>query len=256
MTRVILLKNKTVPEDPYEQVFIGNGIHPEFLPLLDHMPMNEPEITDFLGCSEFLDEYQALIVTSQRCLETLHDTLQTLRETNPCIIERLLRKPVYTVGPATDRVLTNLGFTDIRGGEDAGNGQILAEIITSDGRSLPSKKYLFLTGLIRRDTIPKKLSEANFDLKELVSYRTTPRDDIISNYQATVDRCQSGDWIIFFSPQGTTEIVDLLKRGHNFNLASIGPTTETFLIENGLQPDTVADKPTAESLYEALSHVA
>ncbi|KAG7827165.1 hypothetical protein KL920_004825 [Ogataea angusta] len=132
MARIILLKNKTVPTDPYDELFSQNQYEPVFLPLLRHSSINEKEVKEFLKSDLYLDEYQALIVTSQRCIETLAKLLQELRHEKFERLDQILNKPSYTVGPTTSQYLENLGFTDIRGGKDAGNGSILSDIIIRD----------------------------------------------------------------------------------------------------------------------------
>ncbi|KAG7692958.1 hypothetical protein KL933_004109 [Ogataea haglerorum] len=132
MARIILLKNKTVPTDPYDELFSQAQYEPVFLPLLKHSPINEKEVKEFLKSDLYLNEYQALIVTSQRCIETLAKLLQELRHEKFERLDQILSKPSYTVGPTTSQYLENLGFTDVRGGKDAGNGSILSDIIIGD----------------------------------------------------------------------------------------------------------------------------
>ncbi|VEU24154.1 DEKNAAC105370 [Brettanomyces naardenensis] len=243
--KVILLKNKTTPSDPYDRIFQQHNYEPIFLPLLRHTPVNEQIILSFLTSDDFLDNYEALIITSQRSIETLGQILAKLHSFGR--FNDILSKPSYTVGPATAHVMRQLGFTDVRGGDDAGNGQILADIIKKE---LRAGRVLFLTGQIRKDTIPRELKLAGFDLKELVSYRTEPLTDIVDRYTKIVSRLNKNDWLVFFSPQGTRYILDHLD--HFSRLATIGPTTQTFLARRGIGVDVVAKKPCAESLYQAI----
>ncbi|KAH3675297.1 uncharacterized protein OGAPODRAFT_103670, partial [Ogataea polymorpha] len=254
MARIILLKNKTVPTDPYDELFSQYQYEPVFLPLLRHSSINEKEVKEFLKSDLYLNEYQALIVTSQRCIETLAKLLQELRHEKFERLDQILNKPSYTVGPTTSQYLKNLGFTDIRGGKDAGNGSILSDIIISDPMFRTSaKKVLFLTGEIRKDIIPRKLKSIDFSVLELVSYRTEPLEDIQFRYEQLSQTAPEKSWLIFFSPQGTADIVSILKeKKHNFQIASIGPTTEEYLLDNGIKPAVVSSKPDAESLLSSI----
>lgn len=253
---VILLKNETVPSDPYRKAFSSCSMETHFVPLLTHVPVNHPQIVSFLTSSTFLEDYKAFIITSQRCIESLDIVLSQIMEDE--IKKQILRKPAYTVGPATYEVLSKLGFEDIRGGSEAGNGSILSDIIVRDELyQNGSKKILFLTGETRKDIIPRKLLAAGFELIELVAYRTEVISDVVERYSEIYERIsKSGNenWLVFFSPQGTEFITEHLRNNNSdFNIASIGPTTEQYLQEKGITPKFVAKKPTADALVEGIN---
>lgn len=264
MKNIVLLKNETTPIDPYMEAMNQNGMNPIFIPLLTHTHINHALIIDFLTSAEFLNEYKALIITSQRCIESLDIILKTLKNSGFDQMDKVLNKPAYTVGPATFSVLSNLGFTDIRGGSNAGNGSILADLMINDplfAVSAPEhRKVLFLTGEIRKDIVPRKLLANGFGLKELVAYRTEDREDIVERYMNINESLFSGpshdeeNWIVFFSPQGTERIVEHILEGDiAFKIAVIGPTTNEYLLGKGLKPHVVCKKPTAASLVEEIN---
>lgn len=178
---------------------------------------------------------------------------ECLEELDIDIRSQILKKIGYTVGPATARILSQVGFNDVRGGENAGNGSKLAEIVMNDVDSNEKKKIVFLTGEIRRDIIPKKLIGCGYDLSERVIYKTNEREDVKENFLETKKRASNGGWIVFFSPQGTGSIVEELKHDQtSWKIASIGPTTEEYLESNGLKPNVIAKKPDPDSLYEEI----
>lgn len=246
---VLLLKNASVPTDPYEGIFLENGFCPEFLPLLTHRHFDRERTLEYLRSSEFVDEIPVFIITSQRAVEMLGDCLSLLEQE---VKKKILSKIGYTVGPATFSVLKTLGFSLIRGGERAGNGLKLAELIHEEVGDI-STRMVFFTGVVRKDIIPRKLMEWNHNLQETVIYTTEVRDDVVKNFTNYIERT-SGGWIVFFSPQGTELIVEYIRnqRQSQFKLASIGPTTEEYLLENSIKPDITASKPHASSLYEAI----
>lgn len=253
--KAILLKNETVPLDPYRRDFGNHSLETFFVPLLIHQPINHGQIVQFLTSQEYLENFQAFIITSQRCIESLDIVLSSIEDKN--ILRYILNKPAYTVGPATYEVLAKLGFKDIRGGEKAGNGSVLSELIITDTLfQSENKKILFLTGEIRKDIIPKKLISAGFDLKELVAYRTEVLEDVVERYSSVYNKLSANDcenWIVFFSPQGTEYITEhLVSRKPKFKIASIGPTTEAYLLEKGIKPDFVAKKPNSASLVQGI----
>ncbi|CCE83768.1 Piso0_004355 [Millerozyma farinosa CBS 7064] len=253
--QIILLKNRSIPKDNYEEKFVSNNFHTQFIPLLEHTHYDREATKRYLISKEFKST-PYFIVTSQRAVESIMDCLNDISDTE--IKTNMFSKVAYTVGPATSKVLQENGFKDVRGGDDANNGAALAEVILNDmDKSCP---IVFFTGKVRRDIIPQALQKAGVDLTELVVYKTEDRSDINENFDKALDLVRSQSlnkqpWIVFFSPQGTKYIVEKLKEvgKSNFKIASIGPTTETFLIEKDLPPTLVSKKPEPNSLFESIA---
>lgn len=271
INNVLLLKNKTTPRDPYEEKSIENSITPHFIPLLKHSPIDIQNTIEFLTSDSFIDNCDNFIITSQRAVEVFNECIEIINRSNFEIVDKILLKIGYTVGPATAKILKDNGFKDIRGGHDAGNGSILSDIIIKELTELGSieetnsKPIIFFTGEIRKDIIPKKLKNNNIKIEEKVIYKTSERDDIIENFNYIKNQLNENSWIVFFSPQGTEIIVDYIREkqqelnnnninGENksFSIASIGPTTEEYLISKGIEPNVIAKKPEANSLLESI----
>lgn len=244
---VVLLKNEKEPIDPYNEHFRALNFECQFVPLLEHEPVNEQELAMYLRSEEFAS-IDSIIVTSQRAIEALETHLDSLDDEQKVT---LLSKPSYTVGAASARELETIGFTDIRGAERAGNGSILAELILGE----TYQSFVFFTGEVRRDIIPKRLQEAQRTVIEKVVYKTSDKSDTNTRFQNAVQ--QSSDaWIVFFSPSGTADIIAVLKNydenDQKFKLACIGPTTRDYLIKHGFTPDAVAAKPNEVDLARAI----
>lgn len=250
--RVVMLKNKTSPSDSYFDHFQANGHDVAFVPLLRHGPVSIDATTKYLTSDEFIKEVDLFIITSQRAVEVFHQCLKRIEMLDPSMAEDIRSKPGYTVGPATEAILKANGFIDVRGGRTAGNGSKLADIIINDiQHSSPS--IVFFTGEIRKDVIPAKLKSRGTSVKEKVIYKTEPKEDITSLFELQC-LCHN-DWIVFFSPQGTEGIVNFIQNSpasQRFKIASIGPTTQEYLQENGIRAQVVAREPTAHSLLEGL----
>lgn len=246
---ILMLKNRTIPLDPYVEILEANGSSAEFLPLLHHGPVCINATVTYLSSNEFLDKVSKFIITSQRAVEVFRDCLEQIEEKTALAAEKIRSKTGYTVGPATEKILQENGFRDVRGGSHAGNGSKLAEIIMEDTKD-STQQIVFFTGVIRKDVIPVKLKAHGYNVKEEVIYKTEPRRGILNDFQKCCEK--KIDWIVFFSPQGTEDIVRDLKHSLfslQTKIASIGPTTEEYLRENGLAPAVVAKKPTASSLF-------
>ncbi|KAI5952860.1 HEM4 [Candida jiufengensis] len=255
--KVILLKNPSTPKDPYNDLFQSqSNYNPVFIPLLSHTHSPEKETTiKYLQSYEFLNDISIFIITSQRAVEMLGECISELSSE---IKHKIFEKIGYTVGPATYKILKEIGFTNVRGGIDAGNGLKLSEIIINEISK--STNIVFFTGEIRKDIIPRKLIESGYlNFKEYVMYKTEEQPKIIDNFIEQFSTSSNG-WIVFFSPQGTSKIIEYLKIKEkeekifqNWKLASIGPTTEEYLIqEHGLVPKVIAKKPDAFNLVDGI----
>lgn len=261
---VFLLKNKTVPRDPYYETFAaqGSAVRPEFLPLLQHEYIDPPGLKQELESTEFMAGSGPIIITSQRAIEAVN---QHLPELNLNARDNLLCKPVYTVGPATAKVLKDAGFKDIRGGLEAGNGSVLADIILRDAAELSTQEHssgmTFFTGETRRDIIPKKLAAAGINLREKVVYRTMPLGDIdVRVRKRVVDSVSSTNgklwhYLVFFSPAEADPVADALinmKEDRKCHIAAIGPTTREYLEAKNLPVAVMAEKPDAFHLMKGI----
>ncbi|RLV91453.1 Uroporphyrinogen-III synthase [Spathaspora sp. JA1] len=248
MTNVILLKNPSIPTDPYEVKFRSENYIPKFIPLLTHGHVDKQATITYLQSQEF-SKIGIFIITSQRAVEILRECIDELDEVSRC---NILKKTGYTVGPATYKILREVGFHDVRGGDDAGNGAKLAQLIMEDVKE-KSESMVFFTGEIRKDTIPRILLGKGYDLIERVIYKTSVCDDVVEKFDLVKD---DGGWLIFFSPQGTESIVAYLKENkQGWKVASIGPTTEEYLLENDITPEVVAPKPEPNSLFGAIEKI-
>lgn len=247
-TKVLLLKNKTVPIDPYETNFQQNGFDVDFIPLIEHKHLPQ-ECLEIFQNATFLENLQHIVISSQRTVECLNESIMPRLTSDQQ--EALQNKTIYTVGPATASFLERCGFKDVRGGINAGNGGVLADLIIEELERDKFALYpeiLLLVGETRRDIIPKKLASVGLKPREVVTYTTST---LVDNLQRFKQSFSPHSWVVFFSPQGADEIVDYLKKVP-VKVASIGPTTEKVLTERGLSSTVVSSKPEPHSLTNSL----
>ncbi|KAL6941818.1 hypothetical protein ACO0RG_002956 [Hanseniaspora osmophila] len=253
--KIILLKNKTTPFDPYDDLLSKTGFQPTFIPLLKHTHLPD-QCLEILNSKQLL-ELDFLIITSQRAVECVQQSILNCLSSDDKKL--LLSKPVYTVGPATAKFITEVGFEDVRGGLEAGNGSILSDLIINDLKdNNNTSNILFLVGEVRRDIIPKKLSPfTNIKLQEVVIYKTECLDDITDRFNEHY-LPSTKNVVVFFSPQGTEYIIPQLgnlSASETPKIISIGPTTEKYLNSNSIQVDQVCAKPDARSLLACIQRV-
>ncbi|KAK9479907.1 tetrapyrrole biosynthesis, uroporphyrinogen III synthase [Lipomyces japonicus] len=264
-TRVVLLKNPTPNEDKdvYAVASRQAGFKPWFVPVLAHSFVGQDNLQAKLcqiASTTTGSHDVALIVTSQRAVEAMAAVLDRVNASVAAVIRNM---PAYTVGPATANLLRSHGFNHVRGGDDAGNGQILAQLIVHD----KLRQVFFLTGRSRRDVIPVTLAKNAIAIEEIVVYESANLASAQSNFNHAVGNYHHDDddndnddvtWVVFFSPTGAIPIVNLLKQrfsidnNNSVRIAAIGPTTQAFLADNNIPPVVVAGKPDPESLLDAI----
>jgi uroporphyrinogen-III synthase len=197
---------------------------------------------------------------------------------------------LYTVGPATTRLLTPLRDQYLPQarivGEEAGTGEKLALIILNDYNNTwhhinkPKPGLLFLVGEQRRDIIPRTLMSDSLEehrrirVDELVVYETTEmpgfeasfRDAVMSGEKVLNDNDNDSDslaamWVTIFSPTGCDAVLRVLEELSSSGIeqkkkcliVTIGPTTRDHLrIKYGVEPDAVAETPNPEGVGEAI----
>ncbi|KAL9105059.1 MAG: hypothetical protein Q9163_000072 [Psora crenata] len=183
--------------------------------------------------------YGALILTSQRAVAALSTALASPPVQEKIGPDRLkgVVLGLYTVGPATAKALREirarwLPSCEIHGGEDAGNGEILARLMLGEGaakyvtntatedgtESWRRKPVLFLVGETRRDIIPKTLQSSSLPederipVDEMVVYQSRELDQFEFSFSRTLEQTEPKSsptegfsmrgirWIIVFSP--------------------------------------------------------
>ncbi|ODQ63895.1 tetrapyrrole biosynthesis, uroporphyrinogen III synthase [Nadsonia fulvescens var. elongata DSM 6958] len=276
---IFLLKNQTVPKDNYYTLGHELGLFSklQFIPLLSHEFTNQDRLrfffnSDIGNITKTFFDYDIFIITSQRAVESLNQQLEIVKkEVDQGIWEMIVNKPMYTVGPATKQVLGEFGWKNIKGGESAGNGSILSDIIIQDIKTDyvnrdKTVKILFFTGEVRKDIIPVKLNkQLEIDLDEMVIYKTVELGNVYENLSESLstslsknlDGTEGTPWVIFFSPSGTTSTLPLvreLQTKKKVLVGSIGPTTKEFLLENGIRCDVMAAKPDSDHLYREIAN--
>jgi uroporphyrinogen-III synthase len=192
--------------------------------------------------------------------------------------------PIYAVGPATSRTLRSIPQTPPLNifGAETGNGEALAHYILDHYGSWyqgfkVKPALLFLVGEQRRDIIPKTLmdlelsSDRRIQVDALVVYGTGVMMSFEQNFakllQETEDRFVR--WVVVFSPTGceamlrSLKLLDSktgkmkkdqsLKSKRSTYIATIGPTTRDYLIDNfGYEPDVCALRPSPEGIEHCI----
>ena len=166
-----------------------------------------------------------LIFTSQNAAQSVlqHPNCSALKSKN-----------VYCVGLKTKILLSESGFNVVA---YTGYASDLAEIITL---IYSNESYTFFSGNLRKETLPKALSEANVKYNEIQVYETTLTPQKIKN---TVDG------ILFFSPSGVESYLKDNKIKNEICFC-IGNTTAEALEKNKVKNIVIANQPSVEDVIE------
>ncbi|KAK9375295.1 tetrapyrrole biosynthesis, uroporphyrinogen III synthase [Lipomyces chichibuensis] len=255
MPKIIFLKNPNpdVDSDKYAITAKSSCYDSCFLPILSHTFVDQPGLRTYLtdlAANADKTPVDALIITSQRAVEAVASVLLELSVSTRSYLGSL---PVYTVGPATAALVQSHGFSKILGGADAGNGRILASQIV--GANL--RRCVFFTGETRRDIIPVTLRENGIECIERVVYTSKGIEGVEDQFMELMSDAKDVWWTVFFSPAGAESIARLIARNTEITkVAAIGPTTEEFLLKNGITPNTVSRNPDPQSLLQGINEAS
>ncbi|KAG2078565.1 tetrapyrrole biosynthesis, uroporphyrinogen III synthase [Suillus decipiens] len=289
MSNVLLLRaaDKGSP-DRYEDAFRSRGYHPISVPVLETVIVGHEELARVLSIGPEKQSLCGVIITSQRAVEAWSEAAQALiiaDSKTPFKPESdWWSVPFYAVGEATSAALRNLCekiplYTprDIRGGSEMGTAERLAGFIlkdlSSDGES---RKLLYLTGDKNRDTLPKILESAGVALDPLQVYTTQGSSMFPHDLSLALERVKeeglSWGWIVYFAPSVAEFVTPILRNRftlpvvnssmedcaqlsehHHVKVATIGPTTASFLQQTlKLSVAVTARNPKADDLADAV----
>jgi uroporphyrinogen-III synthase len=150
--------------------------------------------------------------------------------------EVLKTKPVFCVGIKTKELLELHGFTvDVY----LDYASELAEIITL---IYNKESYTFLSGNLRKETLPEALKSAGITFNEIEVYQTTLAPFKISDQE-------NFDGILFFSPSGVESYLTNNKIKNEVCFC-IGTTTAAALETKKIKNIVIAEIPTIEVVIE------
>ena len=150
--------------------------------------------------------------------------------------EVLKTKPVFCVGIKTKELLELHGFTvDVY----LDYASELAEIITL---IYNKESYTFLSGNLRKDTLPEALKSAGITFNEIEVYQTTLAPFKISDQE-------NFDGILFSSPSAVESYLTNNKIKNEVCFC-VGTTTASTLETKKIKNIVIAETPTIEVLIE------
>lgn len=243
MTVVVLFKADTDGSDKFVNHLENHKFNVCSIACLDFQFINLLTLKNKLSQA---NDYAGLIFTSPRSVQAAYKANQS----DELIPWKNLRN--YTVGNTTGELAQRLLHLKTNGSE-AGNAKNLSEIIINDGPS--EKPFLFPSGNLKQDILEKALLREGIKVDGLDVYETIPHPELETSIASMKKR--KIDYIVYFSPSGIKFSLTLIKK-HEWNLTcirfiAIGPSTKKLMEENGLECYKMCEKPSPESLLQALS---
>lgn len=254
--KVLLFRSpKEGDDDIFEKDLLHHGYQPFSIPVLAFNFINIDVLSQSLGEWE---TFSAVVFTSPRSVEAADLALRHLEGKEECDKEKKRRKGLelkcYVVGAGTCKAAASCGFDPV--GSECGNAEKLADFIIQD-LQCSEKPILYPCGNLKRDTLSKKLKDADFRLHEVEVYQTVKDVSIEENVKKFVKKEGPPDFVVYFSPSGIKYTEDLVSTGllplSKFKIVAIGPTTEKELISRKIPVYGVALSPDPGGLLAALS---
>lgn len=125
------------------------------------------------------------------------------------------------------------------------------------------RSFLFIRGDKSSNDLQPMLREAGYSVKETQVYVTSANPKVeayISEAINTLPTNSSSLWLVFFSPSTSgyalPHLQSLMASERAVQIAAIGEKTRSFLVENGIKVDAVAEEPNAAGLVQALQRAA
>ena len=168
-------------------------------------------------------------------------------------MEKHLKTPCFCVGEATARAAAELGFTDIRVGDGA--GEALAGLIVSAAGTLPKQPLLYLTGSPRSDGLESTLRQHGVEHRTVECYRMEP---MALPPGALRDLARTGrpDAVLLYSRETARRLTTLLLEA-GLDAASFSPRYLCLSVAvaealPGNVMSQIAAKPDEENLFRLL----
>lgn len=187
---------------------------------------------DFKFSEEF-SEIDGIIFTSQNAIQSVLSHAK---------LEEIKTKKIYCVGVKSKEILRENGFNVEVYADYASD---LAEIISL---IYAREKFIFFSGNLRMETLPKMLNQANVVFKEVPVYKTELTPHKISLLNDFKNQKKQFDGILFFSPSAVESYL-LQNKIKNEMCFCIGETTAKSL-QKTTKNILIANQPSIENLIE------
>lgn len=245
--------------DPFQAELCGHFEKVVRIPTLSFEYINGEKLCRRLQAAS----YSGLVFTSPRAVKSVRRGCFEEGRSNPDLLQQLRKKFIFCVGPKTSETLgKELSLEDALGDRisEAGNSEALARFVVANyGHEIRkiNLPLLMPCSTIAKDTLSEILNQNEIPVERFPSYQTCSDPNLVNNLEKLFGDYPNHDcYLTFFSPSGLKSVGSALQTleiaMEKMKLIAIGKTTAKSIQESGLSPLCVAEKPTPESLAEAI----
>jgi uroporphyrinogen III methyltransferase/synthase len=195
-----------------------------------------------------LPDFDWVVFTSANGVHAFEDRLRAVHRDGRSLCD----VRIAAVGPGTASALDNLLLTP----------DLIPDTFTTEelGRALaaaiePGDRALLLRADLATTTLPRLLTRAGAEVREVTVYRTA-RPPALPESVADTLRNGQVHWLTVCSASSVDNIIALARDAgvdlHSLQIAAIGPVTARALHEHGLEASVVAREHTVAGLVQAL----
>lgn len=233
--------------DSMMNLLLDQGAEPLLFPVIETVPPEDWEPLD--QAQKKLDHYHGLIFTS---VNGVRYFFQRLQETGKDLRE-LKGLRIYTIGPKTERAVTDLGIR-----VDVVPEEYVAEsLLASMGReNIQGQRFLLPRAALARETLPEALRSLGAEIDVVPAYRTRRPE---GGAEELIERLRAGtvDAVTFTASSTVNNFLERIGPQAKELLtktviACIGPITAKTAEQQGLKVAVVASKYTVPGLVTAL----
>ncbi|MCB2153962.1 hydroxymethylbilane synthase [bacterium] len=246
--KTIIVTRDEDTDGPLSTALRDLGAHPLCLPLVQHLPPEDPApLHEGLLA---LDEFDWLVLTSPRGVATVEAELEKEGRSLSAVKTR-----IACVGKGTARAVADAGAEVALIAQDA-RAEGLLEAFLSE-QDLKGAKVLYPRADRARSTLVEGLRELGAEVSDPIAYRTVPAKQTGPVVEALDTRRAQG--ILFCSASAVESLSELLDREEFARLlggvavGSMGPVTSQAIERAGAGVDVEPEERTFSGLAHALA---
>ncbi|KAK2711781.1 hypothetical protein QYM36_012786 [Artemia franciscana] len=210
---VLLLKSSGAPQSQDAEDAYIFELKDLFIPfLVNTLSFTFFALDQLWGFIQHPENYSGIILTSPRAVEALKIAIDEfgIQDYETKLLSIWKTKLIYCVGEATQRnALSTLGLEGVGG--DTGNAATLGSFILRTFPADERKPLLFPSGELRREELPKILSNANLPFSSIIVYNTTSSPTLEEDIKCCLNSSKGVDYAVFFSPSGVRFAIPVLQ---------------------------------------------
>jgi len=191
-----------------------------------------------------INKYSWLIFTSKNAIRHLFALLEELEYDFP-------KKKIAVIGEKTAKTLKQYGYQADYENKGTTSHDFVEEL--KNGVIRKGSRVLAILGNLAPDTLEIGLTDF-MNFQRINIYETKPTQ-INEGALREIVQSERFDRVVFTSPSGITRMREVLRKDWqkmNYKCICIGSVTAGALLESGIEPLRIAEKPAEKGLFDAI----